>query len=314
MRIILSLAIILAMVGCNRTTEPEPENGFSISGILVSIKKPSSAQESDTTYSIYSLNPQNGTLNRLPVSTGDFNETNPILANGRLFFASDRDGDMDIYSANPETGEIAQIFDLPGNQKGPSVSPNGKFLAYHYEEMPGGATDIGIYDMQSNSVIKTLGTPNKMDMNPEFVNDSILLLILQDFQGNISQDIYMYNLNTDQISILENTPYNQNARPRVSPDGSRIAYLQSDLYLSYSYLLIADFPSMGNKDTLVADPDIFVHTIAWSPDGSRIAFSASIGSYRASISRVYVVDINTKSVSLIYEGSAGENILVNDWK
>ena len=314
MRLAAVLAIFLSIAGCKRATEPEHDNGFSVSGILVSMKKPASAQDSDTTYNIFTMDPRNGNLTRLPVSTQDFNETNPIFASGRLFFASDRDGDMDIYSADPGTGDITQVFDLPGNQKGPSVSPDGKFLAYHFEEVPGGATDIGIYDMQSSNVIKTLGTSGKMDLDPDFVNDSLLVLILQDFQGNVSQDIYTYNLNTDQLTILENTPSNQNARPRVSPDGSRIAYLQSDLYLSYSYLLVADFPDMNNKDTLMADPNVFVHTIAWSPDGSRIAFSASTGSFQAPISRVYVVDVNTKSISLIYEGNPGENVLVNDWK
>ncbi len=283
-----------------------------MSGILVALKKPASSTDSDTTWNIYTLDPATGEMTLLPISTSQYSETTPVFSNGYLYFASNMDGDMDIYRANPETGEVTQIIDMPLSQSGPTIAQGGNLVAFNSEDGYG-AVDVVIYDIQ-NQTSKTLGNPNRMDIDPFFVNDTLMVLILQDFGGYYSQDIWLYNLSRDTLIILENTPNNQNARPCVSPDGSMIAFVESDLYLNYSYLYVADFPSMENRTMLLGGDGLFVKHIAWSPDSRYIAATVSQGSFSSPANTLYVVEVQTGDTRVVYQGSPEERIVVKDWE
>ncbi len=298
--------------GCRKATEPPAEGGgFSVSGILVALKKPASTMDSDTTWNIYTLDPATGNMTLLPVSTSSYSETTPVFENGYLYFASDRDGDMDIYRADPQTGEVVQITDLPLSQSGPTVAPSGNLIAFNSEEGYG-TWDVVIYDLQ-NQTMKTLGTPGRMDIDPFFVNDTLMVLVLQDYDGYYSQDLWLYYLRNDSLAILDHTPDNQNARPRVSPDGTRIAFVESDLYLTYSYLYVADFPSMSGRTLLLGESGVFVKHITWSPDSRYIAAVVSSG-YGNPGNTLYIVDVRTGSYTIAYQGSPGEDMVVKDWE
>ena len=63
----------------------------------------------------------------------------------RLAFASNRDGDWDLYWMDLTTGEVTQITDTPEYDASPSWSPDGQWLAYESYVNAGEGGDLEIF-------------------------------------------------------------------------------------------------------------------------------------------------------------------------
>ncbi len=78
------------------------------------------------------------------LTSGDFNHYGRLswsADSASVFFSADRSDDWelrsdeaDIYSVSLASGALTQITDLPGAERSPMVSPNGKLLAISHEE------------------------------------------------------------------------------------------------------------------------------------------------------------------------------------
>ena len=47
-----------------------------------------------------------------------------------LYFTSDRDGNLEIYSTIPNSGEEINVTNKPEDEYAPSLSPDGKWIAF----------------------------------------------------------------------------------------------------------------------------------------------------------------------------------------
>ena len=99
------------------------------------------------------------------LTSGDFNHYGRLswsVDSSSIFFSADRSDDWelrsteaDIYSVSLANGTLTQITNLPGAERSPAVSPNGKLLAISYEESrPLAFTPdrIATVDLSSNDV------------------------------------------------------------------------------------------------------------------------------------------------------------------
>jgi dipeptidyl aminopeptidase/acylaminoacyl peptidase len=99
------------------------------------------------------------------LTSGDFNHYGRLswsVDSSSIFFSADRSDDWelrsteaDIYSVSLANGALTQITNLPGAERSPAVSPNGKLLAISYEESrPLAFTPdrIATVDLSSNDV------------------------------------------------------------------------------------------------------------------------------------------------------------------
>jgi hypothetical protein len=76
-------------------------------------------------------------LVNLTPNTATFNDVDPVVSpDGRkVAFASDRDGDFEIYMASVFTGEVERVTDNEVDDRKPAWSPYGRWISYqslHY--------------------------------------------------------------------------------------------------------------------------------------------------------------------------------------
>jgi dipeptidyl aminopeptidase/acylaminoacyl peptidase len=72
-------------------------------------------------------------LVNLTPDTAVFNDLDPAVSPdaGRIAFASDRDGDFEIYLANISTGLVQRVTDNAVDDRSPVWSPDGQWISYH---------------------------------------------------------------------------------------------------------------------------------------------------------------------------------------
>ncbi len=69
----------------------------------------------------------------------------------RLFFTSDRDGDLEIYSVTAKGEDEINLTDSPGDEFAPVVSPDGRLIAFR----TGSGPDVSIHTMRTDGTSRT---------------------------------------------------------------------------------------------------------------------------------------------------------------
>ncbi len=247
----------MLLVGCGAQNDGE---GAGPSGVIYAYS------DKDGTQDVYQLNPATGELSKLSLSTDPYDEMHPLVGpDGKLYYASNEGGDFDIWRANLD-GTAKEVFvGGPGDQIEPAWSPDGRYFAYT-DGTPGSYL-VKVWDTQSDSTW-SLGNSGRSNISPWWVDDTLLVCVLQDYAGNYSQEIYLHNARTGETTLLVSDPSNQEGYPRVSPNGDVLAFVKMDLYGGPSYLYLADFPTGSNQRQLAG---FDFRRLAWSPDGSLLA-------------------------------------------
>lgn len=149
-----------------------------------------------------------------------------------IYYASDVNGNHDIFSVNAVTGEQRQITRSPENDLKPIVSPDGKYLAFYR-----GLNDIIRYDLEKNTETAWVkgnfgdfGIENSVDYG--WSPDSRWLAYAV-FGPTLESDIYAVNLDgqTYNLSLF----CNWNSNPRFSSDGKILYFTSASRYDSHTY-------------------------------------------------------------------------------
>jgi len=150
------------------------------------------------------------------------------------------------------------------------VSPDGRFLAYSANK--GERWSIYVHDFatrRDRAVVKS-DAPMR---NPEVSPDGRRIAMQADLDGNENFDIYTVPVRDGAPRRLTDHPMDD-ASPRWSPDGSKIAFI-SNRDRDRENVFVMD-ASGGEPKKLTAVDDI-VNEIAWRPDGMGLAFTVGVG-------------------------------------
>jgi Tol biopolymer transport system component len=213
-------------------------------------------------------------------------------ADGAIIFASDRDGDWDIYGVNPDGAGLTQLTNDPLDESGPLPSPDGRRILLY-----GGAEGLEVMNADGSDPRSFHGcsfgpgawSPDSRHAVCSDYEDGLLILDTADgTTTQLASSGSRPSWSPDGTTIAFNDEYKlyvvpaaggarrrlgtlkvaDLAAPMWSPDSQRVAYVSLDSGDRYSLWTIHRDGSGGRRLAQNVDEA----TPSWSPDGSRIAF------------------------------------------
>jgi TolB protein len=203
-----------------------------------------------------------GLANPIPLTDGSNNDRDPAFRpdGGAIAYASQQDGTWDLFVLDLATGETKQLTDSPESESNPAWSPDSRQLAY--ERYSNGHFRISIRRVEDRALMWP--GPDGMDSyEPTWSAQARSIAFTGRMQGHA--DIYVLNLDTQQISDLTNTPDLDEHTPAFSPDGTAVAYAVEQNGFSWIYQI--SILGRDHTPTLVGQGE----RPEWSPDGKWIA-------------------------------------------
>ena len=186
--------------------------------------------------------------------------------NGRIAFASDRDGDFEIYSMASDGTGLVRLTTSPGVDGGPDWSPDGDRLAFVSER--DGNREIYVMDADGTNPVRLTTNPG-VDAAPRWSPDGRRILFQTNRAGNF--EISVMNADGSNVQrVTRNAAADQS--PAWSPTGEQAAFV-------------------SNRD---GDPEIFIantdgtdlrrltrNTVAdsepsFSPDATTVAYESAV--------------------------------------
>jgi len=193
---------------------------------------------------------------------------------GRIAFASDEDGDFDIYVLDLSTGEITRLTDNDAADRTPAWSPDGSRLIYVSDEA--GDDDLYVIDADGGRPLQVTHS-TEHDRAPAWSPDGSQVAFARETANG--SDVMTFN--TACISNPEGCESGlrtlvgggYDREPAWSADGRRLA------------LSTAAFPGLPTAIGVLKPGDDEVRPLvgtgltdfspAWSPDGRWIAFASN---------------------------------------
>lgn len=194
-----------------------------------------------------------------PVST---TSTAPAV-NGEIAFASDLDGDFEIWLMNADGSSPHQLTDNPAADLSPAWSPDGSRLAFISNR--DGNDELYTMNADGSDARRLTETPDASESFPAWSPDGQFISFDSDRGGN--WDIYIVNSDGSNLRRLTDHP-GEDWISSWSPDGSKIAF-ESKRDGNYEiYVVNLD----GSNLQRLTQNTVQDGVPKWSPDGSKIAF------------------------------------------
>jgi dipeptidyl aminopeptidase/acylaminoacyl peptidase len=191
--------------------------------------------------------------------------SNGVASPFKIAFASNRDGNFEIYSMNADGGAQARLTTNPAFDGTPSFSADGTKIAFESSRTGNG----DIYVMNADGSGQTrLTTSSAVDLLPTFSPDGTKIAFTSFRTGN--GDIYVMNADGSGQTRLT-TSAAVDAEPTWSPDGTKIAFTSGRTGNGDVYVMNAD----GSGQTRLTTSAAIDSSPDWSIDGTKIAFTSN---------------------------------------
>lgn len=199
---------------------------------------------------------------------------------GNIIFASDRDGDREIYRMRADGGGITRLTTVNGDDNRPDWSPNGDIA---FDSVRDGSW--GIYYLSQGKTSKFSGSTGVNEFNPDWSPDGNSIAYESNRDGNF--EIYVEDVvKLDDVGNTPNLTNNpaDDGCPDWSPDGKRIAFSSDRDGNREIYVMNND----GSAQTRLTNNPALDSCPTWSPDGRTLAFRSE----RDGDAEIWLMDAN----------------------
>jgi tricorn protease len=230
-------------------------------------------------------------------------ERDPMWIGNTIYFASDRDGTLNLYAYKVDSDELTQItHSTRWDVRWPS-SDNRSRIVY---EMNG---ELQVFDVASGQDrrISIMVPDDGLAMRPSHYSAE---KNIEDFEISpkgeralflARGDIFTAPIEKGPVRNLTNSSNAHDKWARWSPDGKKIAFI-SDL-TGEDQVYIIDQDGAGKPEQLTSEFKAMLYQPEWAPDGKRLAFSDKDG-------KLYVLTLADKKVVTIADDDYG---MINDY-
>ncbi len=195
----------------------------------------------------------------------------------KIAFRSARDGNYEIYTMNGDGSGVARLTNDAAEDEYPAWSPDGSRIAFSSKR----AGNYEIYLMNTDgSGLTRLTNDSDWDNQPAWSPDGSKIAFSSFRDGN--GEIYVMNADGSAVTRLTNSSSHDHS-PAWSADGSIIAFT------SNGSIFVMKADGSGAMRVIEAA----ANNLAWSPDGSRIAFDE----IRGGNSHIYSMNADGSSVT-----------------
>ena len=215
-------------------------------------------------------------------------------ANGPIAFASERDGNWEIYAMNADGSGVVRLTNNSATDRYPSWSPDGRRIAFSsYRD---GNWEIYAMNADGSGVVR-LTNNSATDRYPSWSPDGRRIAFSSYRDGN--DEIYAMNADGSGVTRLTNRPNNNDYYPRWSPAGGRIAFFS---YHGSDNREIYAMNADGSGLSRLTNNSTHDLTPSWSPDGRRIAFISN----RSGGWEIYAMNADGSGVVRLTNNSSGD--------
>ncbi|MBW3564493.1 MAG: PDZ domain-containing protein [Acidobacteria bacterium] len=205
------------------------------------------------------------------VTSSPATDNQPVWVRNRIYFTSDRDGHLNLWSSEADGGETQVTHHDTWDALWPSAGPdqivyeNGGYLRKY--DVRSGTDEIipirlrGDFEATLPRVVDVGDRIQSVSPSPTGVRAVV------EARG----EIFTVPAEKGEPRILTRTPGVREHSPSWSPDGSTIIYL-SDRSGEYE-IWTRPADGSGEEKQLTRDGDTWRYAPMWSPDGRRIAYS-----------------------------------------
>jgi tricorn protease len=228
------------------------------------------------------------------------NDLSPMWIGNKVYFLSDRNGPVTLFSYDVQTKKVAELIKNTGlDYKWASAGPDAIALEQFGE--------IKLYDLKSGKLqpVKITVAGDLPAVRPRFEKGRRFIVsaalsptgarALFEARG----EILTLPAEKGSFRNLTNTPGVAERDPSWSPDGSRIAYFSDE---AGEYMLhVRSQDGMGDVEKIrLSDSPAFYYSPTWSPDSKKIAYyDKAMG--------LWFIDLEKKTPVRIDQGTYNES-------
>ena len=187
----------------------------------------------------------------------------------RIVFASERDGNMDIYVANPDGTNLRRLTDHPDRDLDPEWSLDGTQIAFTRQDI-NWEEQGGIYIMDADGSDERFVTQSWG--GPAWSPDGNQIAFLGEPRVGVDGAFGIYLIEADGSNRrwLRDVSHIAGPNPPAwSPDGKQLAYI----HLSDVYVMDADGKNPRQITQVLGRTQT---NVDWSPDGQRLVFTIQV--------------------------------------
>lgn len=204
----------------------------------------------------------------------------------QIAFVSDRDGNFEIYSMTTDGGNQTRLTHHEGMDGVPTWSPDGSRIAFISDR--DGSQEIYVMNSDGSNPTR-LTTSQMVELNLRWSPDGSQIAYITSLPGAMNTTVEVISASGGDPVIVGKAPF---SAPVWSPDSLSLAFTVYEPRNDGTALPVVQIARLDDISGMMLTTDgMSSDHPAWSPDGTRIAFSG-VPDPTTNLNLVYIADLS----------------------